>query len=96
MPAYVVLDIEVTDSAKYAEYVQLAPATLEPFGGRYLVRGGSTNTLEGGWQPKRLVVLEFPDRERAESWWSSEEYRAPKAMRQAAAKSRTVVAEGVG
>jgi uncharacterized protein (DUF1330 family) len=95
MPAYILLDVDVTDPDKYAEYAQQAPTTLAAYGGKYLVRGGAAESLEGGWQPKRLVVLEFPDLERATSWWTSEEYRAPKAMREAAAKSRTVIVQGV-
>ena len=59
MSAYVICDIEVTDSAGYQEYAQQAPPTIARHGGRYLVRGGAVDVLEGEWTPNRLVVLEF-------------------------------------
>ena len=59
MPAYFIVDLEVTDPAGFEEYRQLVPATIQQYGGRYVVRGGATETLEGDWQPKRVVVLEF-------------------------------------
>jgi len=93
--AYVVVDIEVTDGVRYAEYKRQAEATVTAFGGRYLVRGGKARVLEGDWQPARIIVLEFPTVERALDWWSSEEYREPKELRHATARSRMMVVEGV-
>jgi uncharacterized protein (DUF1330 family) len=95
MPAYVIVDIEVTDRERYAEYIRVAPASIAKYGGRYLARGGKTRTLEGSWQAKRLVILEFASLERAEQWWASEEYAAAKALRQAASRTNMVVIEGV-
>lgn len=95
MPAYVIADVDVHDPEAYREYVQLVPATLEPFGGRFIVRGGSHALLEGDWQPHRLVVLEFPSAEQARAWHESSEYAAAKAMRQRASRGNLVLAEGV-
>jgi uncharacterized protein (DUF1330 family) len=74
MSAYVIVDIEVTDLEGYKEYVKAAPATLNPYGGRYIARGGANETLEGDWRAKRLVILEFPSTEKAKAWWHSPEY----------------------
>jgi uncharacterized protein (DUF1330 family) len=95
MPAYVIVDIEVHDPERYAEYIAKAPASVEAAGGRYLVRAGETEVLEGDWSPKRLVILEFPTVEAAKAWWSSEEYADVKAIRHATATSSMIVAVGV-
>jgi uncharacterized protein (DUF1330 family) len=95
MPAYFIAEIEITDPVGFDEYRQLVPATIQQYGGRYIVRGGATETLEGDWQPKRVVVLEFPSLEQARSWYNSEAYRAPKALRFKTAKSKVILAEGV-
>jgi len=94
MPAYVIVDLEVTDPAGFDEYRQLVPATIQQYGGRYVVRGGATETLEGDWQPKRVDVLEFPSLEQAKRWYNSEEYRAPKALRFKTAKSKMILVAG--
>ncbi|MBP7694798.1 MAG: DUF1330 domain-containing protein, partial [Anaerolineales bacterium] len=86
MPAYVIVDIEVTDPAVYEEYKKLAPAGIAAYGGRYLARGGRVETLEGEWAPKRLVILEFDSVERAQAWISSPEYGPAKALRHQAAR----------
>jgi len=95
MAAYIIVDVEITDQQRYAEYVASVPATLAPFGGRFIVRGGHAVNLEGAWQPKRIVVLEFDSSERARAWWDSEEYRAPKALRQSASVTSMILVEGV-
>ncbi|HEY8427649.1 MAG TPA: DUF1330 domain-containing protein [Sandaracinaceae bacterium] len=95
MTAYVIAEVEVTDPQQFEEYRRQVPQTLAPYGGRFVVRGGATETLEGDWHPKRLVVIEFPDRERAKAWWSSEAYAAPKALRQRSARTRLLVVDGV-
>ncbi len=95
MAAYVLLNIDVTNPERYAEYVKVAGATVEQYGGRYLVRGGTAKKLEGSIEPKRFVVLEFPSLERANAWWDSADYREPKAIRQRAAVSDTILVEGV-
>ena len=95
MPAYVVIDIEVNDPKRYEEYKRLAPPAIAAYGGRYLARGGHTETLEGDWSPGRLVILEFESVERAKEWWASEEYREAKSLRQRCASARMVTVEGV-
>jgi uncharacterized protein (DUF1330 family) len=94
MPAYLILNIEVTNPGRYAEYVKAAGDTVAQYGGRYLVRGGRAEKLEGGLEPKRVVVLEFDTVDRARAWWASPEYAGPKAMRQAAAKTDLILVEG--
>jgi uncharacterized protein (DUF1330 family) len=95
MAAYVIAEVEVTDPEAFEEYRREVPATLAPFGGRFIVRGGAVETLEGDWQPKRLVVLEFPDRTAAKTWWSSQAYAAPKALRLRSARTQLLVVDGV-
>ena len=95
MSAYVVVDVEVTDPAGFEEYRQQVPASIARFGGRYIVRGGDAETLEGSWAPKRVVILEFPDRATARAWWSSQDYAAAKALRQRCARTQLIVVDGV-
>ncbi|WP_018478498.1 DUF1330 domain-containing protein [Pontibacter roseus] len=94
MPAYIIVEIEVTDPATYEEYKKLTPGSLQPFDGKFIVRGGATELLEGEQQPQRIVVLEFPTMEKAKAWWSSEEYAAAKALRQSASNTRMFAVEG--
>ncbi|NJD68005.1 MAG: DUF1330 domain-containing protein [Candidatus Methylomirabilota bacterium] len=94
MPAYMILDIEITDPVVFERYRQLAPPALAVYGGKYLARGGRTETLEGEWAPNRLVILEFPDIDHAEQWLESPEYREARALRRQSAKSNIVVIEG--
>jgi uncharacterized protein (DUF1330 family) len=95
MSAYLIVDIEVKDPERYAEYIKVAPDSIAKYGGRYLVRGGKTQVLEGTYQPKRFVILEFESVERAREWWASSEYAEPKKMRQAASVTNMVLAEGL-
>jgi uncharacterized protein (DUF1330 family) len=95
MAAYFIVDIDIRDGAGIEEYRKGVPATLAKYGGRFLVRGGTFEKLEGSWQPKRLVVLEFPSVEQAKRWYDSPEYRDLKVMRQKAAATNLVLVEGV-
>ena len=95
MTAYVLAEIDVTDPQGFEDYRRQVPATLVRYGGRFVVRGGHTETLEGTWTPKRVVVLEFPDRAAAKAWWSSEEYAKAKAQRQKSALTQLIVVDGV-
>jgi uncharacterized protein (DUF1330 family) len=94
MAAYVIVEVEVTDPATYEEYKQLTPATLAAYDGKFIVRGGAYETLEGDWQPNRMVLLEFPSMGRAKEWWNSPEYSKAKAIRQRAANTKMIVLEG--
>jgi uncharacterized protein (DUF1330 family) len=95
MKAYVIVDIEVTDPVGYEEYKKLAAPAVAACGGRYLVRGGIVDVLEGDWLPRRLVILGFDSVEQAKAWWASEEYRAAKDLRHKTAITNMVVAAGV-
>ena len=95
MPAYLIVNIEVTNPERYAEYVKAAGDTVAQYGGRYLVRGGRAERLEGNVEPKRVVILAFDSVDRARAWWASEEYAGPKAVRQSAAKTDMILVEGV-
>jgi uncharacterized protein (DUF1330 family) len=94
MPAYVIVDIDVTDPVRYETYKKMAPGAVAAYGGKYLARGGQTEVLEGDWQPKRLVILEFASMAQAKAWVDSPEYRPAREMRHQAATSRMVVIEG--
>jgi len=94
MPAYIVVEVEVEDLVRYEDYKQMVPPSLVPYGGRFLVRGGKVENLEGDWSPKRMVIVEFPSVEKAKAWWSSSEYAEAKALRQATAKTQMIVFEG--
>jgi len=95
MPAYVIANVTVTDLPAMEEYRKQVPATLAKYGGRFLVRGGGHQTVEGDWKPTRLVVIEFPSLADAKRWYDSEEYRAPKAQRIRAGRTSMIMVEGV-
>lgn len=95
MSAYVIVNVEVSDPTQYDVYKQMAPASIEAYGGKYIVRGGPIDVLEGRWTPRRVVILEFPDKRAAHNWWNSSEYADAKAMRNASAYSEMIVVEGL-
>lgn len=95
MAAYVINDMEITDPVLFEEYKKLSPPTVAQYGGRFLARGGNTDTLEGGWSPKRLVIIEFPSVAQARAWADSPEYAPAKRLRLVAAISNLIVVEGV-
>ncbi len=95
MAVFVIADIEVLDLPAFEQYSQLVPATIASYGGRYLARGGATEVLEGSWDPKRCIILEFPDMERFQTWWDSPEYAPLRALRQRATTSNLVVTQGL-
>lgn len=95
MAAYIVVEVEVQDKERYETYKRMVPPTLAAYGGRFIVRGGEAETLEGEWSPGRVVIVEFPSAERAKAWWGSEEYAEAKALRQATAHTRMILVAGV-
>jgi uncharacterized protein (DUF1330 family) len=95
MPAYVIVEIEVVDPVGYEEYKKRAHETVLKYGGKYIVRGGKTEVLEGDWKPKRIVILEFDSMERAKEWLECEEYREPRKMRHRTAKTNMILLEGM-
>ena len=95
MAGYVIVEIEVTDPVGYEEYKKLAGATVAKYGGKYIVRGGASETLEGDWQPKRIVILEFESVQHAKDWLNCAEYEEPRKMRHRTAKTKMVVVQGI-
>lgn len=95
MAAYLIVDIEVTDPDAYAKYRQLVPPLVAKYGGKYLVRGGDLETVEGDWTPKRLAVLEFESVEKAKEFYYSEDYGPVKQIRLDATNSKAVIVEGL-
>jgi uncharacterized protein (DUF1330 family) len=94
MPAYIIAEVEVTNPDGYKAYTALVPATIEKYGGRFIVRGGAAQPLEGDWPAVRRVIIEFPTKEAAQRWWDSPEYEKPKEMRRANSKGRLLLVEG--
>jgi uncharacterized protein (DUF1330 family) len=94
MPAYIIAEIQVTDPTSYDRYRPLAAASIARFGGRYVVRGGKHDLLEGEPEPGRIVVIEFPDADAARRWYRSEEYQKALRIRQSASRGRVFLVEG--
>ncbi len=94
MAAFVIVDVSIQDLVAYEDYKKLTPEAVAAYDGRFVVRGGQTETLEGEWKPERIVVLEFPTIERAKEWWSSEIYSEAKNIRQRAATTKMIVVQG--
>lgn len=95
MPAFVLVEIEIHDPEAYENYKKLTPASIAAYDGKFVVRGGKTEALEGNWNPQRLVVLEFPSVEKAKQWWASDEYAHAKKIRQQSATTKRIVVEGL-
>jgi uncharacterized protein (DUF1330 family) len=95
MPAYLIVDLDVHDPAGMREYLEGVPKTLAKYGGRYLVRGGKFEIVEGNWQPTRVVLVEFPSMEQAKLWYDCEDYKELRAARFKSATSDIVLVEGV-
>ncbi|NIM51730.1 MAG: DUF1330 domain-containing protein [Gemmatimonadales bacterium] len=95
MSAYVIVDVDVQDPVRYEDYRRIAAPTVMAHGGRYIVRGGAVERLEGEWEPGRIVVLEFPTVEQARAWWSSDDYAPGKTLRQETATTQMILVEGV-
>jgi uncharacterized protein (DUF1330 family) len=96
MPAYVLADVrEVRDRDALIEYRRRNTDAVANHGGRFLIRGGKTELLEGDWPTQRIVLIEFPDADAARAWWESDEYAPLKAMRREASDTNIVLVEGV-
>ena len=95
MAAYVIVEVTITNKALYEEYKKLTPAAIAAFDGKFVVRGGESESLEGDWKPERIVVLEFPNVARAKEWWNSEQYGVAKAIRHKAGITKMLVVAGV-
>lgn len=95
MSAYLIVDVKIHNSRAYEEYKKLTPASIAAYNGTFIARGGATETLEGEWQPGRIVIVEFPDTEKAKQWWNSTEYAKAKSIRQGAATTQMILVDGV-
>lgn len=95
MAGYVIVQLDVHDVEAFERYRGQVGPTIEQYGGRYLVRGGRMERLEGDEPLPRCVVLEFPSYEQARAWYDSDEYAAPKALRHSASRANTILVEGV-
>jgi uncharacterized protein (DUF1330 family) len=96
MPAYVIVETDISDPERYEQYKAASPGAIAAGGGRFLVRGGELAVLEGDWEPTRLVVLEFEDLAAAKRWYESEVYQEAKLLRRGAAHLRMVAVQGIG
>lgn len=95
MAAYVIVQVNVSDAAKYDAYKRLAAAAVEKHGGKYIVRGGEAEDMEGSRPYSRLVVLEFATYDQAKSWYHSPEYQKAKSARAGAGDGVFTVVAGV-
>jgi len=95
MAAYLVVDIDVSNPAQFEEYKKLAPAAIAKYGGRYLIRGGAYETLEGDWKPQRVTVVEFDSMEKGKAFYNSPEYQAAIKTRAGAANMKMLLVQGV-
>jgi len=95
MAAYAVIDVHATAADKATRYRELSGPSVEKHGGRFLARGGALHVLEGGWDPERVVIIEFANVDAARAWYDSHEYRAARAVREGAGDWRMVVVDGV-
>ena len=95
MPAYFVFEFEVTNGEGMAAYREAVPATLAQYGGRFVVRGGATELVEGGPEPKRIVITEFSDAAAAKRWYNSPEYQKILPGRLKNSTGRAFIVEGL-
>ena len=95
MSAYLLAEIEIINAEGYKGYTSVVPESIRKYGGRFLVRGGTTHPLEGDWPERRRVIIEFPSVEAAKKWWDSPEYEKAKGMRRANSRGRLMLLEGV-
>ena len=95
-PAYLIVEMQISDPEQYKQYMAVAPAAVAAAGGEYLVRGGRHETLEGDWQPARIAMLRFPSFEQAKAFYDSEMYRLARAKRDGATEFfNMILVEGV-
>ena len=94
MAAYVIAEIEITDPTAYEEYRKQVPGVIAKYGGRYVVRGGKVESMEGGWSPKRMAVVEFPSMDQALKFYRSPEYAPLIKIRQKASRGKLIIVEG--
>jgi len=96
MPVYMIVDIQIIDSRRYAQYVDQVGKIVVQHGGRYLVRGGKVTPLSGDWRPERVIVIAFDSMARLRACFASPEYRALAPLREQSTTSRSIVVDGYG
>jgi uncharacterized protein (DUF1330 family) len=94
MPAYIIAEVEVTNPAGYETYRPLAGASVAQYGGKFVVRGGKAELVEGTQEPARIIVIEFADTEAAKRWYNSPEYQEALKIRLDNSKGRMILVEG--
>ena len=95
MAAYVIADVNITDPDLFKKYSEQVPATVEQYGGKYLIRGGMIERHEGDWEPTRVVIIEFENMSTLKQWYSSHEYSVPLQIRQQSADTNVLFLEGI-
>ena len=94
MAGYIIADVDVHDAEAYGEYRKLVAPTIEKYGGKFVVRAGAHEVVEGDWKPNRVIVIEFESVARAKEWYNSEEYAPALAIRLKAAETSLIIVEG--
>jgi uncharacterized protein (DUF1330 family) len=94
MAAYIIGHVNITNQERYNDYTKDVPTSLEPFGGKFLVRGGKYETKEGEWQPQRVVLIEFPSFDSAQAWYNSEFYQKIIKIRWEASNANIMLVDG--
>ena len=94
MKAYLVLDFSVNDLAGFRKYIAEIPAFIAKHSGKYIVRGVQPTPIEGDWKPERMVIIEFPERQKAEAFLRDPEIQDLFKVRQATTTSKLVLADG--
>ena len=95
MSVYIIIEIKVKDKDTYAKYVEKVRAIVEKYNGRYLVRGGKITPIFGGWNPERIIVIEFLSPKDVKLWLSSPEYKEIAALREESTITKAIMVEGV-
>lgn len=95
MACYVIADMNITNPEQFAELIEVTPATVQQYGGKYLIRGGSFAVAQGDWTPSRLVAIEFAGMDQARAWFDSPQFERPKQIQARSSNSNFVFVEGV-
>ena len=95
MAGYAIIDTEITDKETFSKFIERIPAVVESYGGKFVVRGGTVEVVQGDWNPSRLVIIEFESAEQALNWENSQEFAELRELRNGASNSNVIVIEGV-
>jgi uncharacterized protein (DUF1330 family) len=95
MAAYLVVDIGISNPTQFEEYKKLAPAAIAKYGGRYIIRGGAYEVLEGNWKPERVTIVEFESMEKGKEFYNSPEYQTAIKARAGAANFKALLVQGI-